>query len=293
MIKELVQSGLGKAVLSSKRFAPEILTVTGIVGVVAAGVLAARSTLKVESVIEGHKRRVEVVKELSEAEGVDPGRELTKVYVLTGSQFIKLYGPSITLGAASIAAILGGHNILRKRNAALVVAYKGLESAFNRYRNTIRDEFGEERERELYYRGSRQEIEITHEDGTVEKQTVVNPSGISPYAKVYDEVTSTEWEREASYNIAKLRAEQNYLNERLLAKGHVFLNEVYDRLGLERTAIGQIVGWTRDGNGDGYIDFGLFKGTDVNEVYDVVELSMAHNGYLLDFNVDGPIIDNI
>lgn len=293
MIKELVQSGLGKAVLSSKRFAPEILTVTGIVGVVAAGVLAARSTLKVESVIEGHKRRVEVVKELSEAEGVDPGRELTKVYVRTGGQFIKLYGPSISLGAASIAAILGGHNILRKRNAALVVAYKGLESAFNRYRNTIRDEFGEERERELYYRGSRQEIEITHEDGTIEKQTVVNPSGISPYAKVYDEVTSTEWEREASYNIAKLRAEQNYLNERLLAKGHVFLNEVYDRLGLERTAMGQIVGWTRDGNGDGYIDFGLFKGTDVDELYEVVDLSLSANGYLLDFNVDGPIIDNI
>jgi hypothetical protein len=297
MIKELVTNGLGKAVLTGKRLSPEILTVAGIVGVVAAGVLAARSTLKVEAVVEEHKRHVEDVRELSEAAGVDPGRELTKVYVHTSGQFVKLYGPSVTLGAASIAAILGGHNILRKRNAALVVAYKGLESAFNRYRGTIRDEFGEEKERELYYRGATREIEITHEDGTVERTTTVDPTGLSPYARLFSEETTKEWDAEVDYNIAKLTAEQNWLNERLLARGHVFLNEVYDRLGLERSAEGQVVGWTKDGKGDGYIDFGLFKsntdGKSVTDVYEVVALSNAHNAYLLDFNVDGPIINKI
>lgn len=291
-LKLVATQTLGRSTLLAKKFSPEILTIAGIAGVVAAGVLAARATLKLEDVVTEHKHQVDDVKELT-AGTPDTGRELSKVYVRTTGRIVKLYGPSVTLGAASIAAILGGHNILRKRNAALVVAYKGLESAFNRYRSVIRDEFGEDRERELYYRGASREIEIRHEDGTIEKTTTVDPNGLSPYARIYDEVTSTEWQPETSYNIAKLRAEQNYLNDRLIARGYVFLNEAYRRLGLKETKEGQIVGWIYNGEGDNYIDFGLFKGTDVDEVYDVVELSMAHNGYLLDFNVDGPILDLI
>lgn len=288
-LKQVVTRNASRSLLLGKKFSPEILTVAGIAGVVAAGVMAARATLKLEAVITEHKHQVEDVKEITF--GTDStGRELTKVYVRTTGHIVKLYGPSVTLGAAGIFSILSGHNIMRKRNAALVVAYKGLESAFNRYRQTIVDEYGEDRERELFYRGAVKEIDVIHEDGRIEKSVSVDASGISPYARIYDESTSKEWQRETDYNLAKIRAEQNYLNDRLMARGYVFLNEAYRRLGLEESEAGQIVGWKWDSDGDNHIDFGLFKGTDVNEVYDVVALSNAHNAYLLDFNVDGPIL---
>ena len=90
-------------------------------------------------------------------------------------------------------------------------------------------------------------------------------------------------------NLFFLKAQQTNANVQLTVRGHVFLNEVYDMLGLPRTAAGAIVGWVR-GNGDDVIDFGIWDNNDINS--DFV------NGYnrskiLLDFNVDGVIYDII
>ena len=90
-----------------------------------------------------------------------------------------------------------------------------------------------------------------------------------------------------------LRAQQQYANDKLIAQGHLFLNEVYDMLGLPRTKAGAIVGWVYDDNnavGDNFVDFGI---------YDVHRETARDfvNGYersiLLDFNVDGVIYDLI
>lgn len=76
------------------------------------------------------------------------------------------------------------------------------------------------------------------------------------------------------------------LNQRLALKGHVFLNEVYDKLGIERTPEGQIVGWVYD-KGSGYIDFGL--DSPESDTF----MSGKERSVWLDFNVDGPILDLI
>jgi hypothetical protein len=88
-----------------------------------------------------------------------------------------------------------------------------------------------------------------------------------------------------------LRAQQQYANDKLRANGHLFLNEVYDMLGIPRTKAGQVVGWVYDAEnpiGDNYVDFGI---------YDIHRETVRNfvNGYertiLLDFNVDGNIWD--
>jgi hypothetical protein len=88
-----------------------------------------------------------------------------------------------------------------------------------------------------------------------------------------------------------LRANQQYFNNLLIVRGHVFLNEVYDQLGLPHTTAGQIVGWryTPDNEGDNYNDFGILR--DDETVRDFIN---GRNGsILLDFNVDGPILGKI
>ena len=63
-------------------------------------------------------------------------------------------------------------------------------------------------------------------------------------------------------------------------------------LGIERSIAGQCVGWVYDKNredhGDNYVDFGI------QEVYRKrsAEPGDYEKVYLLDFNVDGPIIDH-
>jgi hypothetical protein len=83
---------------------------------------------------------------------------------------------------------------------------------------------------------------------------------------------------------------QNYMNDRLKARGHVFLNEVYDEIGLSHTEAGAVVGWRwKKGSGDDFIDFGIWDGTEVvNDFFNGREGAL-----LLDFNVDGVIYNKL
>ena len=86
-----------------------------------------------------------------------------------------------------------------------------------------------------------------------------------------------------------LKRQQDYANDRLKAKGHLFLNEVYDMLGIDRTKAGQIVGWVYDEDhpvGDNFVDFGIY---DYTKPANVRFVNGNERTILLDFNVDGPI----
>ena len=136
-----------------------------------------------------------------------------------------------------------------------------------------------------------------NEDGTesVVKKTVdvVDPSTISEYARFFDD-GCTGWTKDPEYNLMFLRDQQRYANDLLQSKGHLFLNEVYDMLGIPRTKAGQVVGWFYDEKhpvGDNFVDFGIYDTNRGTANRDFV------NGYertiLLDFNVDGPILEYI
>jgi len=119
---------------------------------------------------------------------------------------------------------------------------------------------------------------------------VADVDGISDYARFYDDGCEG-WTKDPELNLSFLRAQQQYANDKLVANGHLFLNEVYDMLGIPRTKAGQVVGWVYDlsnTEADNYVDFGLYDATK-EKTRDFV------NGYertiLLDFNVDGPILD--
>lgn len=89
---------------------------------------------------------------------------------------------------------------------------------------------------------------------------------------------------------------QNQMNDKLKARGHVFLNEVYDALGFDRSEAGRLVGWVwnKDNTameaGDGYIDFSIFDGSDYAKRAFV---NGDERFILLDFNIDGMIYDLI
>ena len=88
-------------------------------------------------------------------------------------------------------------------------------------------------------------------------------------------------------NFRFLRRQEHYANEKLKCKGHLFLNEVYDMLGIARTSYGQMVGWRYDKDNpsdDDYISFGLADDCNRGFVNGYV------NAALLKFNVDGDIL---
>lgn len=303
---------INQAGLKIKKYSPEILMVAGIVGTVTAAVTACKATLKVKDVMSEKEELQNVIHENLENPDVDYTEEdskedLTKVYAQTGVKLIKLYAPSVVLGGVSIASIVMGQNILKKRNIALAAAYTAIDKGFKKYRANVVERFGERVDKELRYNIKAKEVEKKITDKNGKEKTVKeiqydiegNPlENISEFARFFDEATSTEHHKDAEYNLMFLRRQQDYANEVLKAKGHLFLNDVYEMLGIPKTKAGQVVGWIYDEknpNGDNFVDFGIYR-LSGNEVYDERKRAFV-NGYerniLLDFNVDGPIYELI
>lgn len=291
-----------------KKHSPEILVGAGVVGVVASTVMACKATTKLDDVLAETKDTVDKIHDVSEhPEKIPEGKEytaedskkdLTIVYTQAGIKLVKLYGPAVALGTASIAAIIGGHHILRKRNIALAAAYTAVDKGFKEYRGRVLERFGEEVDRELRYNIKAKEIEKTVTDAngkeTVVKETVnvADPNLTSDYARFFDD-GCTGWTKDPEFNLMFLKDQQRYADDLLKSKGHLFLNEVYDMLGIPRTQAGQIVGWIYDEKnpiGDNFVDFGIY------DIADERKRSFV-NGYertiLLDFNVDGNILEMI
>ena len=286
-----------------KKHSPEILAATGTIGVVTSAVMACKATTKLGTILEKTKTDMEVIRTAMEhPEYLEPEKyteddgknDIRILYAKTGLNVIKLYAPSVILGGLSITAMLTSNNILRKRNIALAAAYTAVDKGFKEYRSRVVERFGEEMDRELRYNLKSKEIEETVVDEKGKEKTVkktvnvVDPSTYSVYARFYDDGCNG-WTKNPEDNLYFLKCQENYANDLLKTRGHLFLNEVYDMLGIPRTQAGQIVGWVYDEKnpvGDNFVDFGIL------DLYDEKKREFV-NGYertiLLDFNVDGEI----
>lgn len=303
---------INQAGLKIKKYSPEILMVAGIVGTVTAAVTACKATLKVKDVMSEKEELQNDIHKCLENPDVDYTEEdgkkyLTTVYAQTGVKLIKLYAPSVILGGVSIASIVMGQKILKKRNIALAAAYTAVDKGFKKYRANVVERFGERVDKELRYNIKAKEVEKKITDKNGKEKTVKeiqydiegNPlENISEYARFFDEATSTEHHKDAEYNLMFLRRQQDYANEVLKAKGHLFLNDVYEMLGIPKTKAGQVVGWIYDEknpNGDNYVDFGIYhlSGYEPSDERKRAFVNGYERNILLDFNVDGPIYELI
>lgn len=293
--------------LKIKKHSPEILLAAGTVGVVVSGVMACKATLKVNEIVDDAKQQIDTIHSVAADPDMtekytaeDSKKDLAIVYTQTAVKMIKLYGPSVGLGVVSLGCMIGSNRILSKRNVALAAAYTAVDKSFKEYRGRVIERFGKQLDKELRYNIKAKEIEEVSKDengNEVVKKEVVDvieddPNNYSPYSIVFDD-GNEGWDPDPERTKFFLIQQQNWANERLKAKGHLFLNEVYDMLGARRTKAGAQVGWVYDEKnvvGDNYVDFGIFD-TRRSKARDFV------NGYekviVLDFNVDGYILDLI
>lgn len=297
-----------KLAFKTKKASPDILLGVGIAG------LLFTEALTVKKVYD-HKEEIDAfiakMKEISsdldkdilsggkdgkpkgyfEVDRVTLYKNVTDALSKEGVDMVKPFvAPALTF-AASIGAILWSHTILKNRVALLAATSASLLTAFNAYREKTQHALGEEKEKEIYASLAPDPKEVTN-DGT---KTEWNLADVSPYAMWFDE-NNPYWHADPSLTLEFLRLTQKRMNDKLVAQGHLFLNEVYDALGFQRTKAGAIVGWIYDEEslpadaacnpGDGFVDFGIYNG-------DLVRNRRFVNGdedkVILDFNVDGVI----
>lgn len=300
------------ALFKAKQYSPEILTVAGICGLGFAAYKFAKAETKAEEILNQHQAKMADVKKARDLvpetySEANEQQDKVLIYAQTARDFLVLYGPIVMLGIGSVAAIVGGQKILRKRNVALVAAYRVIDKAFSDYRGRVVDELGADRDYHFRYGTTYETITEEVENGNgktkkVKKEVQVLPDGIGTkmYARMYEKQVwntedgtytgSSQWSPYPDHNALMLQAKNNWANDHLKARGYLYLNDVYEELGFPRTKAGQVVGWRWQGDGDNYVSFGPEVDALINRTADA-NAYRAGADFLLDFNVDGPIID--
>lgn len=289
---------VGRTGLLAQKMAPEIFLAIGIGLGIGAAVSLSRTQIRAREIKEEMKEDLDTVQEIVNSSQdytkEEIKQDLTDIYVDTGKEYIKLYAPSVIMGAASITFILASHGIIKGRNAALMAAYKGLEEAYSRYRERVREELGDSKDSHFRFGDVKNKKGVINSDmvlvdGKEVPQRDPNKHLVSDY-HVWITKDHMQFKNDYSLNIFWIQTAQNWLNDQLNIRGHVFLNEAYDALHLPRTKAGAVVGWLKEGPGDGFIDFGLTQW--MNDGPHMDQHGEA-SPILVDFNVDGVIWDLI
>lgn len=283
------------------KHAPTILSVTASAGVIATGYLAWKAGTRFEDV-EGRDwdRRKECLRNADIIPDEDVPKIERKNRILFILDTVQTVAPAAIVGAATITMIYFSNSISKKRLAAMGAAYATLQTAFDGYKRTMVEALGKESvdkilKPKLPNVGKSAEEILSSDnksDAANVSDAVVNSiKALSPYARIIAEESSTCWDPNEDYTSQNLAAVQLWANRRLERKGHLFLNEIFDQLGLSRTREGAVVGWLKNGEGDGYVSFGEFDASIYRVPSD--DYTRVDSNFIVDFNVDGVIWDKI
>ena len=260
----VVKSVAGNGALLAKKHAPELMIGAGIAGFGATIYETVKATNKTNELVDEKEATLATIESMwdtyseenySQAEYERDRKEANR---RARWGIVRAWAPVATLGGASVISILGGYKILNGRYVATAAAYKVLENGFDRYRGNVIEKFGRETDWEMLHGIKAEELEKAREEqrqnkeieadnkrkkfGKKRKKTAYSDI----YSFIFDEY-SDRWQRywNGQQVLHYLQTKENELNDMLAIRGHVFLNEVYDKLGKERTAEGCVVGWLR------------------------------------------------
>lgn len=307
-LSENITRGIGKSKLALKKASPTLLIIGGAaIGVLAIVDYCIKSVQEAAPIVEESKEAIDKIEDATvnnEITVEEAKCEIATVKKDTVVKLSKVYVRPVILTLTAAVMIGGSHYILKSRNVALAAAYTAVDSGFKMYRNRVIERFGDEVDKELRYNIKKQTIKEEYVDPetgqTVVKESEVNvietdpndPNSYSKFARFWDS-SCREWTKSPEYNLTFLKARQAEANKMLKRDGYLFLNTVYDMLDIPKSKAGQIVGWVykKDNpRGDNYVDFGIYNAAR-SKCRDFV------NGYepviLLDFNVDGDILDEL
>lgn len=286
----------------AKQHAPEILVGVGLTAGAASTALACYASFKEKDLIEESKENYDSLIVMVE----DPEelkKEKTKLYLKVVGETAKNYAPAFGLFVAGTSCILYGTGILNKRNATLSMGLAAATSALRDYRREVIERYGEDVDQQLRYgiKTIESKTKETTEDGktkTVKKNIEVMEkdhisSSLEDYIRVFDE-SNPYWDNDMDINLFFVRSQQYIYNQKLIADGHVYMNDVLKSLGFPVSRVGHDVGWNYDPDNptiDNFIDFGI---RETNIPVEVSDGSIIYKkAIVLNFNVDGGITDKV
>lgn len=199
---------------------PSILTAVSVAGVVSTSVLAVKATP--QAIIDIQH---------AESEFTEPITPKQKIQLTW-----KYYIPAASMGAVTIACIVGSNTINSTRNAALVSVYSLTDKAFTEYQQKVRETLGQASDEKVREHIAKDRLE---KNPVSENTIVMTGKGT---ALCYDPMSGRYFQTD----IEKLRKAVNDINHQLNNEMYASLNDFYDLVGLSPTKLGEELGWTSE-----------------------------------------------
>lgn len=252
----------GNAGLIVKAHAPEILVSAGLIGFGGTIWSACKATSKAHDILaEKEESMAELNDQLLRNDGYTPSmaaRDEKAIQKQARNGLIRAYAPTVSMGIGSAALVLCGFGILNGRYVGVTMAYKTLESGYNHYRSNVIEEFGEDVDHRMLYSIKKEEMEAAlreREDNRESKAEKGKRFGkrtkpATRYRDIYTNIFdnySDRWKRYWTPEMVLdyLKQKEREFNDKLEINGSLFVNEINDALGFERTAEGAVTGWIK------------------------------------------------
>lgn len=281
-----------KGVLIIRKHSPEILMGVGVVSLVGAVGTAIWKTATCDQILDEHEEKMkeaeahikesqEKVEELKkdpekggkivytdeDAEADLKGAQM-KVWVKTVGKIAWHYAPTIALTALSATSFLGAFCIVKGRYTAVAGALAATTSAFEAYRERVREDVGEDKD--LYYRYGvvKEKVPVVDENGkkTKEKEEAivadkkVNGDGI--FVFTFDD-RSGEFFKDVTTDLITLNGIRSTLDMDLQAEGYLLARDILKRLDcwdtLTRKQRNEAMKWVYVDNGVCHVDFDIYN----------------------------------
>lgn len=225
-----------------KEALPIILSLTSVVGLAATTALAITATPKAT--------------ELLKTEEAKKGEKLTKKEVV--KTVWRVYIPTSVAFVGTASCIIGTAILNRKQQASLVSAYALVSSSYNKYKDKVKQLFGEEAHRNIISEIAAEKAKNNYISAVSMWQNTTLEFGDDE-----EEVTfyDTFSDRYFTSTVNKVLQAEYHLNRNyFLNCCSQTLNDFYALLGIEPTDFGEKVGWFLDDYSETYwIDFDHYK----------------------------------
>lgn len=220
---------LGVVGRNTQHHIPTILTVSASIGVVATAILSIKATPKAVILLE--ERREEIADRM----GLEPHS-----INISSKEVLKIswrpYIPAILMGGATLMCIVGANTVHLRRSAAVLSAYTLTDKAFTEYRDQVKDVFGDKGHEKVQDKVAKALIE----SNPVDKEVLLDKDETKVLC--YDSMSG----RYFKANVEDIRKAQNDVNEIILKDMYASQNDFYERIGLRRTELGDMLGWDLD-----------------------------------------------
>lgn len=219
---------------------PAILAGLALVGLAATAISAYKAGPKAKKILKEKRKDMECVR---------PGDKAAKraVVMETVKEMVPVMAPTIIMGSATAACIIGSHKESSRRIAVLSAAYSASEKVVKDLNGKMNEMLGESKTKLIKDAIVKDGLKEDAKKGVpTDNQIIITGNGDVLCKDVYTG-------RYFKSNAQKIGEAINKLSHRVRNEMYVSLNDFYDLLGIPMVPMGEDLGWNVDDCYDGQI----------------------------------------